>query len=87
MFWLTSILIVASVRSSSWVALEGGPVQRRCRCLQMGHWCSLTRTGCKTSATSRCRDSQDHGRGAPVRSTRRTVPPVRLGGGRRPRAS
>ena len=41
-FWVASILIVPSVNLSSWVSLGGGPVHRGCRCLQMGHWCSLT---------------------------------------------
>ena len=42
MVWVASVLIVASVRSSSWVSLGGGPVHRGCRWLQMGPWCSPT---------------------------------------------
>ena len=42
MFLLASILIVASMRSSSWVSLGGGLVHRGCRYLQMIHWCSWT---------------------------------------------
>ena len=42
MFWVSCILIVVSVRFSSWVSLEGGLVHRGCRCWQIGHWCSFT---------------------------------------------